>query len=528
MEALIMEGRSYKFNAVGREIPTRIDGKRYRPFAGAFVTSPEEGKRRVGPRLGTLLHPGEDCLAPTLKAAMKRAELQDGMTISFHHHFREGDYVLNMVLKEVAKMGLRNMTIAPSSLFSVHEPLIDHIRDGVVTRIEGGSVRGKLGKAISHGLMGHPVVVRSHGGRVRAIESGDLHIDTAFIGAPCADASGNCNGVKGPSACGPLAYSLADATYSEKAVVITDHLEPTPIIPISISQEYIGTVVKVDDIGDPTKIASNTLKITQDPIKRGIARNAVKVIEKSPGFKSGMSFQTGAGGISLAVTQMLGEQMEKKGVVANFGMGGTTEHMVKLYEKGLINKILTIQAFDQYAIKSLLNDVNHIEVSAGFYANPHNRGTAVNLLDFVVLGATEIDVDFNVNVNTFSDGVLQFPTGGHADTAAGSKLTIITAPLVRGRIPVVVDKVAAISTPGECIDVVITEFGIAVNPAREDVLEMLRAKGAPLVTIEELRDKAYRITGKPKSPDFTDNIVALIEYRDGTLIDVVREVKSKN
>jgi len=43
-------------------------------------------------------------------------------------------------------------------------------------------------------------------------------------------------------------------------------------------------------------------------------------------------------------------------------------------------------------------------VSAGFYANPHNRGTAVNLLDVVVLGATEVDVDFNVNVNTFSMG----------------------------------------------------------------------------------------------------------------------------
>jgi len=513
-------------NALGREVPLEIEGKRYRPFAGAFATSPEKGKRRVGPKFGTILHPGENCLVPTIKDAIKRIGLEDGMTVSFHHHFREGDYVLNMVMKEIADMGFKNMTLAPSSLFSVHEPLIQHIKNGVVTRIEGGSVRGELGKAISHGLMEHPVVIRSHGGRVRAIESGDLHIDAAFIGAPCADAIGNCNGVKGPSACGPLAYAHADAIYSEKTVAITDHLEDTPVIPISISQEYVGTVVKVDDIGDPSKIASNTLRITRDPIKLKIAKDAVRVIEASGCFKNGMTFQTGAGGISLAVTKYLGQRMEKRGIVANFGMGGTTEHMVKLYEKGLIKKILTIQAFDQYAIKSLLNHVNHIEVSAGFYANPHNRGTAVNLLDVVVLGATEVDVNFNVNVNTFSDGILQYPTGGHADTAAGAKVTVITAPLVRGRIPVVVDEVVAVSTPGETVDVLVTDYGVAVNPKREDLIENLKKARIPLKTIEELRDKAYRITGKPEPPQFTDKIVALIEYRDGTLIDVVREVKN--
>ena len=522
-----MEGARFVINAVGREVPTEIDGKRYRPFAGAFVTQPEKGKRRVGPRLGSILHPGEDCLVPTLKDAIKRIELQDGMTVSFHHHLREGDYVLNMVMKEIAQMGFKDMAIAPSSLFSVHEPLIEHIRNGVVTRIEGGSVRGEIGRAISHGLMEHPVVIRSHGGRVRAIESGDLHIDAAFIAAPCADAIGNCNGVKGPSACGPLAYAQADAIYSEKTVAITDHLEDTPVIPISISQEYVGTVVKVKDIGDPTKIASNTLRITRDPVKLRIAKDAVRVIEASECFRNGMTFQTGAGGISLAVTKYLGDRMEKRGIVGNFGMGGTTEHMVKLLENGIIKKILTIQAFDQYAINSLFRDVNHIEVSAGFYANPHNRGTAVNMLDVVVLGATEVDVNFNVNVNTFSDGILQYPTGGHADTAAGSKLTIITAPLVRGRIPVVVDEVVCVSTPGESVDVVVTDYGISVNPLREELIERLKYAGIPILPIEELRDRAYRITSRPKPPQFTDNIVALIEYRDGTLIDVVREVKQE-
>ncbi len=519
-----MSEDNYVINAVGRKVPLEIDGKKYRPFAGAFSCPIERDKRRVGPAPGTILHPGEDCLVPTLHEAIERIELQDGMTISFHHHFREGDKVLNLVMEEIAAMGIKGLTLAPSSLYSVHEPLIEHIKNGVVTCIEGGSARGRIGRALSTGLMERPITLRSHGGRVRAIERGDLHIDAAFIGAPCADAIGNCNGVKGPSACGPLAYSLADAIYSEKSVAITDHMESTPVIPISISQEYVGTVVKVDDIGDPSLIASNTLQITRDPVNLGIAKNAVKVIENSGVFHNGIRFQTGAGGISLAVTKFLGERMRERGIRGSFGMGGTTEHMVKLLEDGILDKILTIQAFDQYAIESLMKDYNHIEVSAGFYANPHNRGTAVNLLDVVVLGATEVDLNFNVNVNTHSDGMLQYPTGGHSDTAAGAKLTIITAPLVRGRIPVVVDDVVVVSTPGESIDILVTDHGIAVNPLRQDLIERLKETNLALKTIEELHDIACSITGKPRKPEFTDRVIALIEYRDGTLIDVLREV----
>ena len=143
------------------------------------------------------------------------------------------------------------------------------------------------------------------------------------------------------------------------------------------------------------------------------------------------------------------------------------------------------------------------------------------------LSKLEIDVNFNVNVNTHSDGVLQYPTGGHSDTAAGAKITIITAPLVRGRIPVVVDDVVLISTPGESIDVLVTDYGIAVNPVRLDLIDQLESAGVELKTIEELRDIAYSITGVPKKPEFTDKIVALVEYRDGTLIDVLREVQPK-
>jgi citrate lyase subunit alpha/citrate CoA-transferase len=56
-----------------------------------------------------------------------------------------------------------------------------------------------------------------------------------------------------------------------------------------------------------------------------------------------------------------------------------------------------------------------------------------------MLSALEIDTDFNVNVMTGSNGVLRGASGGHS-AAAGADLTIITAPLVRGRIPCVVEK----------------------------------------------------------------------------------------
>ena len=315
-------------------MPLEIDGRRYRPFAGAFAEPPKEDKRRVGPRLGTILHPGEDCMVPTLREAIERTELKDGMTVSFHHHFREGDKVLNMVMAEIAAMGFRNMTIAPSSLYSVHEPLIDHIKNGVVTCIEGGSARGKVGRAVSRGLMDRPMVIRSHGGRVRAIERGDLHIDAAFIGAPCADAIGNCNGVKGPSACGPLSYALADAIYSEKTVAVTDYMEETPVIPISISQEFVGTIVKVDNIGDPSKIVSNTLRLTRDTVNLNIAKNAVRVIEASGGVSQRDSLSNRCRRDFPGRDQIPGRTDEKAGHRRQLRDGRHDGEMVKLLEEG--------------------------------------------------------------------------------------------------------------------------------------------------------------------------------------------------
>ena len=116
--------------------------------------------------------------------------------------------------------------------------------------------------------------------------------------------------------------------------------------------------------------------------------------------------------------------------------------------------------------------------------------------------------------------------GGHPDTAAGCKCTIVIVPLVQGgRIPVVRDEVTTVTTPGESVDVIVTDYGIAINPARQDLLECMKDIKLPFKTIEQLRDIAYSITGKPEPVAFADRVVGIIESRDGTIMDVVRQKK---
>lgn len=196
-----------------------------------------------------------------------------------------------------------------------------------------------------------------------------------------------------------------------------------------------------------------------------------------------------------------------------------------MMEEGFIDKIIDTQSFDRGAIESINKNENHYEISASMYANPGNKGAAVNQLDVVVLSALEIDTNFNVNVMTGSDGLIRGALGGHSNTAAGSKMSIILSPLVRGRIPTIVDNVNTIITPGQTIDVVVTQIGIAINPLRQDLIEVFKNTSIPQFTIEELKNRAYGIVGEPAPIQYLDKVVALIEYRDGSLIDVVHQVK---
>ncbi len=464
-------------------------------------------------------------LVKTIKEAVALCGLKDGMTVSFHHHLRNGDFVLNMVMEEVAAAGVKDLTVNASSLFDAHAPLLDHIENGVVTGLSADYIAAGVGRAISQGIMEKPVQFRTHGGRPNDIRLGRTPIDVAFIAAPTADPMGNCSGKYGKSACGSLGYAFADAMFAKKVVVITDNLVPYPLADFSISENFVDYVVSVDAIGDPKGIVSGTTRITRDPVGLVMASHAARVIEASGLLKDGFSFQTGAGGASLAAAKFLKEIMLKKNIKGSFGLGGITAYMVDMLNAGCFETLMDVQCFDLDAVKSLRDNPRHREISALQYAAPTGRSAVVDSLDVVILGATQIDTDFNVNVHTDSNGYIMGGSGGHSDTAAGAKLSMIIAPMFRARLPIVTDKVTCISTPGKDIDVLVTQGGIAVNPRREDLREKLSAAGLPLVDIAELKEKTERITGTPATCPKGDRVVAEVIGRNGDLQDVIYNVK---
>jgi len=459
-----------------------------------------------------------------IEESIKRSGLKDGMTISFHHSFRGGDKILNRVMNIIASMGFKDLCLASSSLASVHDEVVEHIKSGVVTQIYTSGLRSRLGEAISYGLMDKPVQVHSHGGRVHLLQSGELKIDVAFIGVPCTDRFGNATGSKGRSQCGSLGYAMSDAYYAKYVVMLSETLEPYPNTPASISQDQVDAIVMVDEVGDPSKIGEGATRMTTNPKELLLARRTARVIENSGLFKNGYSLQTGTGGSSLATTIFLSEKMQEQNIKASFGLGGITGTMVYMLKNNLIEKLMDVQSFDEFAAKSLGENPNHIEISANEYANPSSKGATIKNLDVVVLSALEIDIDFNVNVLTGSKGLLRGASGGHCDTAAEAKLSIIVAPLNRGRIPTIRSRVNTIITPGETVDVVVTDQGIAVHPRNVELKKRLKRAGLTIVDIEELHERAIKLCGQPKPIKYTDKVVAQIRYRDGSIIDEVYQL----
>ena len=512
-------------NAVGRDIPEEIlkqTGKEV--FQGNYY---KDGKpfKKAGPMVTPVMNHDHDKMVKDIHEALVKCHAHDGMTVSFHHHFRDGDLVVCMVMKEIQKMGLKNITISASSLGKAHDDLVPMIEDGTITNIESSGVRGKIGEAISHGKLKGLATMRSHGGRVRALVTGETHVDIAFIGAPTCDEYGNCRGIGGKTNCGVLSYSYVDGNQADYVVAITDCLVPFPNYPAHISMTKVDYVCVVDQIGIPEKIATGAAKPTTDQRKLMMAEYCTQVVVNTPYFKDGFSYQTGVGGASIASTISLTKIMKERNIKMGFGVGGLTKPMCDLLDDGMVRILLDTQDFDLDAVNNVKNP-NHHRISAGAYANPMNKGAFVNKLDYVILAALEVDVHFNCNVVVGSDGVITGAQGGHPDTAQGAKCTIVIAPLLQGRIPAICTDVTTVTTPGESVDIVVTDYGVAVNPARPDLLEALqKADCVPLKTIEELRDIAYSIVGEPEKVRFGDRVVGIIEARDGTIMDVVREVK---
>ena len=280
----------------------------------------------------------------------------------------------------------------------------------------------------------------------------------AFIGASTADDYGNCTSQIGPNACGSMGYSFVDAHNAGCVVVVTDNLVDYPCCPVSISQQYVDYVVKVDSIGDPAKIGAGAARLTKNPRDLMIAQRTVDVMAASRRFKDGFSFQTGAGAISIATTKYLAERMKERGVKASFALGGIPAAIIDMYDEGLVRVVACSQSFD----------------------------------------------------------------------AVAAQVSIVTIPVIRGRTPSIVKKVFTTCTPGETVAVVVTEAGIAPNPKHKNYQELkadLEAAGLKLVTIEELQQLAESMTGVPKPIETGDKVVCMVEYRDGSVVDVIRQIK---
>lgn len=459
-----------------------------------------------------------------LSALIKELEIKDGAYLSFHHHLRNGDQVLNKIMKEVQNQGIKGITLVASSLFPSHADLIPLLEDGTIQNIITSYISGDLGKAISKGKLKGHIIMQSHGGRARGILNEEVKIDVAFIASPSADKMGNISGVNGENSCGALGYAIADSIKAEKVVAVTDSIIEYPNYPADITEDYVDKVLLVDSIGLKSGIVSGTTRVTKDPIGLKIAKDTLKVMEATGLLKDGISFQSGAGGISLAVTDYLRDYMIENDIKGSFASGGITGYLTNMLEEGLFTSLFDVQCFDLEAIESLKRNPNHIRMSASQYGNPEVSAVVDNL-DIVILGATEIDTDFNVNVTTGSDGVLMGGSGGHQDTAAGSKVSIIVSKLFSSRIPFIKDRVDVITTPGSTVDVLVTERGICVNPLRKDLIEKFKEAKLKVVDIHELKAYAESVMGAPEPIEKGERIIGLSEYRDGSIIDYIYEVK---
>ena len=283
-------------NAVGREIPDELLVNGKEGYQGKFYM---DGKylRKAAPRTRRYEKPQESKIVASLAEALKACGARDGMTFSFHHHLRNGDFVANMVMQTaIEELGLKDLTIAATSLGEAHDPIADYIEEGKVIGIQTSGIRGRMGEVVSAGKLKTPAIIRSHGGRPRAVEAGEVHIDIAFLTAATSDCCGKAKGTGGKNNCGSMGIANHDARFADHTVIITDTLVPFPNLPSSISCIDVDAVCVVDEVGDPKKIATKEARMATGPRELMMAQNVAKVIAATPWFKDGFSFQTSVGG----------------------------------------------------------------------------------------------------------------------------------------------------------------------------------------------------------------------------------------
>lgn len=451
----------------------------------------------------------------------KLVNIEDNTNISFHHHLRNGDGVINYVLDKYLRENVGNLNLFPSSIFPTYTKILELIKKGLVNNITTNYLNGPVAEYISNNGLPGMLTMQTHGGRARAIIEGVNKIDITFIAAPYANIYGDAVGYLGKNKCGSLGYIIPDSKHAKLKVLVTDNLVTDRIENPEILGENIDYILEVDSIGEKRGIVSGTTQITSNPIGVKIAKNTSKLLFELGLIIPGFSFQSGAGGVSLRATKDLKDIMIRENIKASFFSGGITKYHVEMLESGLVEKLYDVQCFDLEAVDSINRNDSHIPISASTYANPNNPNQVIKDLDMVILGATEIDYNFNVNVTTDSHQTLIGGSGGHSDTASEAEVSVIVSPLIKGRIPVIKERVTTITTLGKNIDCLVTERGIAINPLRTDLIKKLKDSKLKIYTIKELANIAHKYTKIPKNVVKRDKIIGEVVDRTYEVIDKI-------
>lgn len=455
-----------------------------------------------------------------LNDLFKTLTLFDGMGISFHHHLRNGDAITNLITTEFHHRNLKKLRLFPSAIFPSYHGILTLLKADQVDTITTNYLNGPVADYFAKHGKPNSLKMQTHGGRARAFIEGENKVDIAFVTAPTVDREGRASGTQGKSACGSLGYAIEDVHYASTVVLITDNLVDA-LDHYQIDGTTVDAILVVESLGDARGIVSGTTSITNDPVGVKIARNATNLIQELGLIKPGFSFQSGAGGISLRVTESIKTLLRDKNITASFFSGGITKYHVDMLEEGLVKTLYDVQCFDLDAIKSIDKNPQHKAISANDYANPNNPHRIIKDLDIVILGATEIDLDFNVNVTTDSYNTIIGGSGGHSDTATDAFVSFIVTPLMKARTPIIKERVNTITTLGKHIDCLITERGIAINPRRHDLLEQLKDSHLDIVSIETLMARAHHYTGSPQKTQPKKQPIGVVEDRDGTIIDTL-------
>jgi len=457
---------------------------------------------------------------PNLAAVFDAFDISDGQVLSFHHHYRNGEQVIAAVFRVAQSRGIKGLTLAASSLFPCHANLIPMIQDGTIAHIVTDYMRGPLADAVQAGQLSGVAVLQSHGGRARAISSGALRVDVAFVAAPLAHFSGAATGRGGPLACGPLGYPAVDVAYACATVVLADQLTAAPLTFVDLPAHFVDALVHFPEPGAPDGIASGSTLPLQTPDAHAIGTLVTEIVAAAGLMVSGMSLQSGAGGYSLGAVPIIGRALSDRGLRGGFLSGGITGAHSALLAEGVFSEIFDVQCFDLDAVKSSIVNPNHKMMSAAEYASPLHLNAVVDRLDVMLLGAIEIDHAFNVNVTAGANGRILGGPGGHPDAAQGAKLSIVTTPLTGGGWPKIVTKVRSISTEGVDVDVVVTDRGYAVNPRRKDLAKALIGLSAPHLQIEDLARMASQLAPQVEASSVERSRI-VIEHRLGHRLDWV-------